>query len=356
MEKLFYQTVKDTQKYIINGRSGLQNLGNTCYLNSIIQCLRHNKYLVEYFCNDSYSTHLKKNEKCYFIITEAWKDLLKVLWSDNNIIIQPKAFLLHFQMVARIKKRYEFIGPQQNDSGECLQFLLDMFHESIKIKIQQSNTEIKGTVKNNFDKLELEFYKYYSTYLEKNGISPISKVYEGFYCSSLVNNHNDNVSNTFEPFVYIDLTISDKTDTLSNCLSKFTEKEKLDDYRPENYPEDAIFYKKINFLKLPKDLIIIFKRFENTSRKKETYIKYPFKLNMKPFCSGYASRKDHIYDLYGVVIHNGSLNGGHYYTHVKNFSNKWTCYNDHRCYTVDEPEDVITKDAYILFYRLQSTE
>ena len=58
-------------------------------------------------------------------------------------------------MVERIKKRYEFIGQQQNDSGECLQFLLDLFHESIKIKIQQTDTEIKGTVKK-FQKLSLK--------------------------------------------------------------------------------------------------------------------------------------------------------------------------------------------------------
>ena len=192
--------------------------------------------------------------------------------------------------------------------------------------------------------------------MEKFGISPISKVYEGFYSSSLTNNYDNKSSITFEPFFYVNLTIPDYTDTLENCLSKFTEKEKLDDYNSDNYDNNVIFHKQISFLKLPKDLIIIFKRFENTSTKKTTSIKYPFKLNMKPFCSGYSSRKDHIYNLYGVVIHNGSMNGGHYYAHVKNFSNKWTCYNDHRCFGVDDPEDVITKDAYILFYRLQSTE
>ena len=50
------------------------------------------------------------------------------------------------------------------------------------------------------------------------------------------------------------------------------------------------------------------------------------------------------------------MNGGHYYAHVKNFSNKWTCYNDHRCFGVDDPEDVITKKIiyYFIDFNLQN--
>ena len=56
---------------------------------------------------------------------------------------------------------------------------------------------------------------------------------------------------------------------------------------------------------------------------------------------------DDIYNLYGVIEHYGTLNGGHYTAICKN-NGKWTKYDDSKTYTVDSP---ISKNAYLLFYK-----
>ena len=58
------------------------------------------------------------------------------------------------------------------------------------------------------------------------------------------------------------------------------------------------------------------------------------------------------YDLYGVVNHSGSLEGGHYIAYSRNLklNNGWHRYDDQDVTAVAASE-VITQNAYVLFYR-----
>ena len=57
-----------------------------------------------------------------------------------------------------------------------------------------------------------------------------------------------------------------------------------------------------------------------------------------------------VYDLYGVVNHFGSLNGGHYTAFGKGIDGNWYNYNDSSVSNASKKE-LTSPAAYMLFYR-----
>jgi hypothetical protein len=108
------------------GMTGLANQGNTCFINSIIQCLANTRQLRDYFLRDDYKRELNtdnplgKNGR----LALAFGSLLHDMWSGENMSVTPK----------RIKdilaeKASLFHGYAQNDAQEFMAFLLDGLHE-----------------------------------------------------------------------------------------------------------------------------------------------------------------------------------------------------------------------------------
>ena len=62
-----------------------------------------------------------------------------------------------------------------------------------------------------------------------------------------------------------------------------------------------------------------------------------------------------VYDLYGVIVHRGSLNRGHYYSYCKNpHTNKWYLFDDELVREEDDLGRIVDENAYILFYKQKS--
>ena len=69
-----------------------------------------------------------------------------------------------------------------------------------------------------------------------------------------------------------------------------------------------------------------------------------------PLSRDNCGRSESLYDLYGVVHHQGALTGGHYVASLKSeFDGKWRLFNDAQIYEL-LARDVIDPSAYILFY------
>ena len=106
----------------------------------------------------------------------------------------------------------------------------------------------------------------------------------------------------------------------------------------------------------PLYLIIKFNRFKNrgNSRKiniNETQILFGLYLDIKDYLI--CSDKDNSeYNLYGIVFHKRSFNSNHYYSYCKSFD-KWFSYNDS---SLDAPNTLENKGAYILFYKRKNFE
>ena len=117
--------------------------------------------------------------------------------------------------------------------------------------------------------------------------------------------------------------------------------------------------------KAPEFLIIQMKRFAHTrggmfgSRKLGDFVDFPVNgLDMTPYLienqdAGKDKKSKVMYDLYGVSNHFGSLGGGHYTAFAKNpLYNKWFNFDDSDVSNAS-PSSVVTKAAYVLFYKLR---
>jgi len=141
------------KKYEGQGLTGLANLGNTCFLNSTLQCFSHSYDLNDFLsnCNLNY----KLNKKPESLILVEWDKLRQMMWGEN-CIISPGGFVTSIQKVAKIKNRKIFTGNAQNDLPEFVIFLIDCFHSAISREVKM---KINGEVQNNKDKIAKECYK-----------------------------------------------------------------------------------------------------------------------------------------------------------------------------------------------------
>jgi ubiquitin C-terminal hydrolase len=107
-----------------NGITGLNNMGNTCYLNSVLQIVSHVDGFRNFLFKGEFTEHLKGElEDSLFYQTYR---IIKHLWDTSEKHLSPKSFKKKF-----VEKQTQFMGFEQQDSHEAMHFLLDHLHEEI---------------------------------------------------------------------------------------------------------------------------------------------------------------------------------------------------------------------------------
>ena len=153
---------------------------------------------------------------------------------------------------------------------------------------------------------------------------------------------------------------------IEKCFEEFCREETFDKdnlWKCSKCHENSEAKNKIEIYQTPKILIIQLKRFKN-NQKIEEFIDFPIKdLDINKFISSSAIKDNKVpkkYDLFAVVNHYGRLEYGHYDAFCLNYEdNCWYNFNDSIVSKIkkeEEIDNIITKDAYILFYRQQNND
>jgi ubiquitin carboxyl-terminal hydrolase 8 len=392
--------------------TGFRNIGNTCYMNSVLQCLACVPDLVKYLLKNEFKDKLINNSvefikrkdlelnnnnlKIVFesSVTKQLYNLIYEIYNnpEESKIITPTSF-------KKIIGNYndEFSDFRQNDSHELLNLILDKLQDETTSKeyyklntskltnsmrhILNLNIEIKKLLliddqqskqtylklKDKYTELitknEQDFWKlkgliYWKDYYEKN-VSFITDTFVGLYLS-VIETENKKKHISFSPFTTLTLPIPNKNNcTLHDCLDEFSISEELNKENNNQYycSKDNKYTdakKQMYIWRSPKILVIHLARFTNNGMKiskNNTSIDYPLKdLTLESNVHLY-NRYDKKYDLISVSIHMGGAGGGHYVAYRK-FNNIWYSCNDSHVSVVDEKK-VIDNNAYLLIYKEQ---
>jgi ubiquitin carboxyl-terminal hydrolase 8 len=343
----------DLTKYHKKGFTGLENLGNTCFLNSCMQVLNHTYELNDFLDSKKYDAHLKRDTTDSKIMIE-WNDLRQVMWSGNGVVT-PNRFVNNVHQIAEIKQRDLFTGYAQNDMPEFLLFFLDCMHNSISRGI---NVKISGNTENETDQMAIQCYNMLKTTYSKE-YSEIMDMFYGIFNSEIISMNTGDARLSIKPESYfmLDLPVIDGqyiATNLHGCFEFFTKPEILDGdnaWFNEKTGEKENVKKQFSFWNFPKILVITLKRFTPGMQKIGSLIDFPINdLDLSRYVRGY-NPNSYKYDLYGVCNHVGGTMGGHYTAFVRNSENQWLHCNDRHVEVVDNPQHVVTPMAYCLFYR-----
>ncbi|GAV50855.1 hypothetical protein ZYGR_0AD00380 [Zygosaccharomyces rouxii] len=370
-------SLTQTKQYDLDFTVGLENMGNSCYINCIIQCLLGTHELTNIFLNNSYERHINLNSKLGSkgVLAKHFARLIHQMHqsaafkkSDKNKAVRPYEFKMACGSINSL-----FRESGQQDSQEFCQFLLDGLHEDLnQCGGNPPLKELSEEAEKMRERLSMRIASSieWERYLTRD-FSVIVDLFQGQYASQLRCKVCNHTSTTYQPFSILAAPVPHaKSCYLLDCFKEFTKLEQLEKdeewlcpYCKKKQPST----KKLTITRLPRNLIIHLKRFDNMLNKNNVLVNYPFFLDLTPFWANDFDGRlppgvtDELpsrgqvapfkYKLYAVASHSGSLYGGHYTAYVDKGLNKgWYYFDDTGYRPMRTPTECITSNAYVLFY------
>jgi len=316
--------------------SGLQNLGNSCFMNATLQCLAYSPAFAQLLCQSNHGSQCKSNKFC--ALCEMERVIPSMLMGKQ--IVKPR------NLFRNLPKINDLLTPGcQEDAHEFIQSLLD--------KIEWA-----------YDDNNPQYPK-----RRKDPQNPIRKLFTGATKTCIQCARCKTKSVTKEPFCCISLEVDDNVG-LGEALEIFTQDELMrgeDKYFCNTCNRKCVAHKRLTLSQIPPILILHFKRFcvefaashhkQGTTKKLADHVEFPEVLDFKKLKHLIFEEDQEMqlidpqYELYGVLVHSGpQLGYGHYYALIKSADGHWFRMNDMDVIPVTI-KHVLREQGYIVFYR-----
>ncbi|XP_063286423.1 ubiquitin carboxyl-terminal hydrolase 42 isoform X3 [Pelobates fuscus] len=320
-EKILFPTEKISMKWhrIQKVGAGLQNLGNTCFVNSVLQCLTYTAPLANYLLTREHSKTCRDQDFCLMCVMQS--HVLQAL-SNSGGVIKPTSVINDLRRIAK-----HFRYGSQEDAHEFLRFTVEELQKSC----------LKGC---------------YRFGRNTQATTLVNQIFGGYLRSRVKCLNCKAVSDTYDQ--YLDLTLEIKSShSINKALEHFVKPEQLEGdnaYKCGKCKQMVTASKRFTIHQTSNVLTLSLKRFASFSGGKlSKEVKYPEYLDVRPYTS-HPNGDPIIYHLYAVLVHTGfSCHGGHYYSYIKASNDQWYLMNDSVVSSADI-RTVLNQQAYLLFY------
>uniref|UniRef100_A0A8C3J4N3 Ubiquitin carboxyl-terminal hydrolase n=1 Tax=Calidris pygmaea TaxID=425635 RepID=A0A8C3J4N3_9CHAR len=299
--------------------AGLQNLGNTCFLNSTVQCLTYTPPLANYLLSKEHSRSCHHGGFCMMCVMQ--NHMIQAFANSGNAI-KPVSFIRDLKKIAQ-----HIRFGNQEDAHEFLRYTIDAMQKACLNGCTKLDRQTQATTL-----VHQIFGGYLRSRVKCSVCKTVSDTYDPYLDLALEIRQAANIVRALELFVKSDVLGGENAYMCAKCKKKVSATKRFSIHRASNV------------------LTLSLKRFTNFGGGKITKdVGYPEFLNIRPYMS--QNNGDPImYSLYAVLVHSGySCHAGHYYCYVKASNGQWYQMNDDlvRCSNI---KVVLNQQAYVLFY------
>ncbi len=405
----------EPEETFINGIYGLDNLGNTCYLNSIIQTLANLNHFRKFLLDKNFVQHLlhklelsdlelkAKLQTLYDSPIYQFYRIIKTIWTGSIDSESLKPTTLRKKIGL---KNPMFKSSQQQDAHEAFSILIEMMHMEIAQKIS-----LDSNITSSQDPLVTSCVNFWA-----KEYSPLYNMFHSMYVTKRICSECKVETLTYEPNLFLGLDIpkpgtksqihsagvvpecvvsnfiniickipsiqipeSTKQQMCSlldentvqqikekhaiisdfnakydlvDCLEEFVFEKQIDNFACSGCGNKCSCTSKSQMVIPPKTLCIHIKRFGANLTKRSNFVTFPTSLNIEKIVLN-PENFNTKYKLKSIINHSGaSLNFGHYYTYAySSIHEKWYNFNDDTVMEISE-SNLCTSNAYLLFYEL----
>ncbi|XP_019950171.2 ubiquitin carboxyl-terminal hydrolase 36 isoform X1 [Paralichthys olivaceus] len=320
-QKMLFPGNKLTLKWerVYRVGAGLHNLGNTCFLNSTVQCLTYTPPLANYLLSKEHSRACHQPGFCMICIMQ--NHIIQAFANTGNAI-KPVSFIRDLKKIAR-----HFRFGSQEDAHEFLRYTIDAMQKACLNGYPKLDRQTQATTL-----VHQIFGGYLRSRVKCSICKSVSDTYDPYLDIALEIRQAANIVRALELFVKPDVLSGENAYMCAKCKKKVPATKRFTVHRTSNV------------------LTLSLKRFANFSGGKITKdVGYPEFLNIRPYMSQ-SSGDPVMYGLYAVLVHSGySCHAGHYYCYVKASNGQWYQMNDSMVHS-SNIKVVLNQQAYVLFY------